>query len=207
MKLYLFGGAELQLGQDVSLKQLIKDIVLSLNPKFVLHVPFARLHPTEQAFREGWFKQLLSDTDIEILDARVEANLNRAVNPLVFINGGHGGEDLKNAISNSQKLRTLIINAEYIIGESKGSKITATYMRDDKTGDKFSKGLNILKDTIIEPHYSERHSEGLLLKGMQQTGAKYGIGIDCATGIVVDPAEFPKKWSKIGSGKVDVRIV
>lgn len=113
---------------------------------------------------------------------------------------------MTNGVNSSKRIRDLILNAECIVGESRGAMITAAFMREDKTGEKFTKGLGILKNTIIEPHYTERHSEQLLIKGMKQTGAKYGIGIDCATAIVVDPKEFPAKWTKIGSGIVDLKV-
>lgn len=206
MKLYLFGGAELSLGQDIILKKLIKEVIASIHPSSVLHIPFARLHPTEEAFHEGWFKELMSDTGIEILDARNQEDIDRAISPLIFINGGHGHADLTNGINSNKRICDLILNAECIVGESRGSMITAAYMREDKIGETFSTGLGILKDTIIEPHYSERHSEELLTKEMKQTHARYGIGIDCATAIVVDPAEFPSNWTKMGGGVVDVRI-
>jgi len=206
MKLYLFGGAEIQLNQAQPLKDLIKKTILQLNPKSVLHISYARPNPTEEEWKEGWFKETMKDTGIEILDARNQADVEKVTNPLIFINGGHGRPDLINGINNNKKVLNLVLNAEYIVGESSGSMVVGEYMRKGKEGGKITHGLGILKDTIIEPHYTERNYQQLLKDEMKQTNAKYGIGIDCITAIVVNPTEFPSKWSKIGNGIIDVKI-
>lgn len=204
MKLFLFGGAELQLGHGPILKDLIKKTITDLNPSQILHVPFARLHPTEEVFREGWFKELMVDTGIMILDARIDEDIVKAENPLVFINGGHGRSDLVAGIHGNAKILDLILNADYLVGESSGSMITAEYMRLGKEGGEIVKGLGILKNTIIEPHYSERGYQQLLATEMKQTQAKIGVGIDCVTALVVDTGTFPSEWNTVGLGRVDV---
>ncbi|MBI5151612.1 MAG: Type 1 glutamine amidotransferase-like domain-containing protein [Candidatus Pacebacteria bacterium] len=205
MKLFLFGGAELNLGQGQPLKDLIKRTIQRLHPTSILHIPFARLHPTEEAFKEGWFKEIMQNTGIEILDARIETDVEKAHHPLVFINGGHDKADLIEGIKNNKKILNIILNADYIVSESSGSMVTAEYMKLDKKGEEIVRGLGILKDTIIEPHYSERNSQHLLIHEMKQAHAKYGIGIDCVTAIVIDPATFPSTWDKIGDGNVEVK--
>ena len=205
MKLFLFGGAELELNQAQTLKDLIKKTIIDLHPTSILHIPFARLHPSEEVFKEGWFKEMMKDTGIEILDARNETDLKKAANPLIFINGGHGKIDLYNGV-NQPRVKELILHAEYIVSESSGSALAAELMREAKAGSKLINGLGILKNTIIEPHYSERHSEELLKKEMFESKMKYGIGIDCVTAMVVDPTEFPNSWTKLGNGNVFVEI-
>ncbi len=204
MKLFLFGGAELQLGHGPIHKDLIKQTIVDLHPSQILHVPFARLHPTEEAFREGWFKELMADTGIEILDARLDEDVLKAKSPLVFINGGHGRADLIAGIYGNNKVLDLILDATYLVGESSGSMVTGEYFRVGNVRGEIVKGLGILKDAIIEPHYSERGHQQLLVDEMQQTRAKIGIGIDCVTGIVIDTGTFPLEWEKIGTGTVDV---
>lgn len=204
MKLFLFGGAELQLGHGPILKDLIKQTIVDLHPTQILHVPFARLHPTEEVFREGWFKELMADTGITVLDARIDEDVLKADNPLVFINGGHGRADLLTGIFGNDKVLQLILNATYLVGESSGSMVTAEYMRLGKEGGDIVKGLRILKNTIIEPHYSDRGYQQLLANEMKQVQAKCGIGIDCVTALVVDTETFPSEWSTIGQGIVDV---
>ncbi len=206
MKLYLFGGAEIQLHQAQPLKDLMKKTIVELHPTSVLHIPYARLHSTEEEWYEGWFKDEMKDTGIEILDAKNQGDLEKATNPLIFINGGHDRLELIEAIRQNKKLHDLVLDADYIVGESAGSMVTGDFLRVDTVGKELVRGLGILKDTIVEPHYSERNYQQMLRDEMQQTHAKFGIGIDCATAIVVDPSQFPSKWNKIGSGNVDVQI-
>lgn len=206
MKLYLFGGAELQLGHGPRLKELIKETILGLNPKTIVHVPFARLNPTEEDFKEGWFKELMKDSHIPILDARSKNDLKKAVDPVIFINGGHGRYDLINMINADSRLLHMIINAKCIVAESSGAKVLAEYQSGARGENKIIEGIGVLKNTIIEPHYTERGSQKLLAQEMKKSKMKYGIGIDCITGIVIDTEEFPDKWEKIGDGTVDVKV-
>lgn len=207
MKLYLFGGAELDIPKvsPIVLKHQIKKILLEINPKSILHIPFARLHPTEEEWKEGWFKDIMNDTGVEIFDARNESDLDKAKNAVIFINGGMGRRDLILALETNQKLLNLVLNAQFIIAESAGSMAMGEYLRADRDGKEVIRGVGILKNTIIEPHYSEKIREALLIDDMNKSGMKYGIGIDCATALVVDPTEFPDKWKKIGVGDVYIK--
>ena len=205
MKLYLFGGAEIEPNNTYLLKDLIKQTILEVHPQSVLHIPYARLVSTEEDWYEGWFKNLMKDTGIEILDARNDSDIEKGFNAAIFINGGIGRYDLIDEITNNKKLLKLVLNAQYIVTESAGSMVMGEYQRGARGESKIIKGLGILKNTIIEPHYSERHSQQLLIEGMKKSGMKYGIGIDSVTGIVVDPIEFPSIWSKLGKGLVDVK--
>ncbi|MBI4973615.1 Type 1 glutamine amidotransferase-like domain-containing protein [Candidatus Roizmanbacteria bacterium] len=204
MKLYLFGGAETQLNQAPLLKKQIKDVILSLKPQQIFHVPFARLHPSEEVWKEGWFKETMKDSGVEILDARIEKDILKATNPLIFINGGHGCYDLLNGVRNDKRILQLILIAEYIVAESAGSKLMGEGQRGGNNEHKIIDGLGILKNTIIEPHYTERGRQQLLKDEIKLSGMKYGVGIDSITALVVDPQEFPAKWEKIGVGNVDI---
>lgn len=206
MKLYLFGGAEIDLNQVRPLKDLIKKTIVELHPTSVLHIPYARLHSTEEEWYEGWFKDEMKDTGVEILDARNQEDVNRAIHPFIFINGGIDRRNLVCELQNQQNLLDIVLHAQHIVAESSGSMAMGEFLRGDRNGTEIIRGLGILKDTIIEPHYSERNSQQLLRDDMQKSGMKYGIGIDCATAIVVDPSQFPTKWTKIGAGNVDVQV-
>lgn len=206
MKLFLFGGAEIPLNQVEPLKKLIKDVILSLKTKFILHIPYARLISTEVEWYEGWFKEMMNDEGIKVLDARIDSEVDSAFNLPIFINGGIQRQNLIESVKKNTKLLNLISNAPNVIAESAGSMAMGEFMTADRSGDKIIKGLGILKNTIIEVHYSEKNRQQLLVQDMEKTGMKYGLGIDCATGIVIDPKEFPKKWSKIGNGNVDIKI-
>ncbi len=206
MKLYLFGGAEIIPDNTQLLKDLIKQTIVKIHPLSVLHIPYARLISTEEDWYEGWFMDVMKDTNIEILDARNNEDIEKTSSSTIFINGGIGRYDLINGITNNKKLLQMVLNAHHIVAESAGSMVIGEYQRGARGESKIIKGLGILKNTIIEPHYSERHSQQLLLDGMKKSGMKYGIGIDSVTAIVVDPTQFPSTWSKIGNGLVDVEI-
>ena len=81
------------------------------------------------------------------------------------------------------------------------------YMRADHNENGMIKGFGILKNVVIEPHYTERNYKNFLPEDMKKSGMRYGIGIDSATGIVIDPQEFPEKWEKIGAGSVYVKTI
>ncbi|MDP3093274.1 MAG: Type 1 glutamine amidotransferase-like domain-containing protein [bacterium] len=206
MKLYLFGGAEIQPNQVPCLKKLIKETIVSLRPKQVFHIPFSRLHSTEEDWKEGWFKKTMNDTGIELLDARNEKDIQKANKPLIFINGGHGRYDLLYGVKNNQKILQLVLVADFIVAESAGSMLMGERQSRSRDKNEIIEGLGILKNTIIEPHYSERNYQQLLKQEMEKSGMKYGIGIDCLTAIVVDPKEFPSKWGKIGAGNVEIVV-
>jgi hypothetical protein len=206
MKLFLFGGAESELGQVPILMNQIKAVIQSVNPKSVLQIPYARFNLQDKDWPVGWFKNFMDGSGIEILDASVEGDLDKASESMVFINGGSGKTELMDAFNTNPVLKNLVLNAKYVVAESAGALVFGQYLRASRESDLLIPGLGVLKDTIIEAHYSERHREQLLLDEMKMIKAKYGIGIDCATGASFDLASFPDKFEKIGSGKVDVII-
>lgn len=209
MKLILFGGAELDIPEisPAVLKQQIKEAFLEIKNKSILHVPFARLRPTEEEWKEGWFKELMKDTGKIILDARIEKDINKANDSIIFINGGIERKELIENIYSRPKLLSHVYNAKYIVAESAGSMAMGEFMTDDRSGNEIIKGLGILKNTMIEVHYSERKRQQLLNEDLKRTGMKYGIGIDCATALVADPVQFPKNWEKIGVGNVYIENI
>lgn len=207
MRLYLFGGAETDQGQAPILKQLINDVLAKIGPKQLLHVPYARIKVPkgeEDVWGEGWVPRDLNLEEVELLDARSREDLAQANNPTIFMNGGLQGDLLYKKITNNKRLHGLIMNAGHIIGESAGSTVCGEYRRTYRNGQEVTaKGLGILKNTIIEAHYTERNRHQMLRDEMKETGAKYGIGIDSITGIIVNTKTYPKKYQVIGDGLVD----
>lgn len=207
MKLYLFGGAEIDQGQAPILIQLINDVIAQIKPKQLLHIPYARIKVPkgeEAIWGDGWVSRDLNLEGIELLDACNEDDLKRAYRPVIFMNGGPQGDLLFKKITSDKRLYELVMNADYIIGESAGSMICAQYRptyRDDQVIT--TPGLGILKDTIIEAHYTQRNRQQALQDEMKEAGAKYGIGIDSITGIVIDTKTYPNKYQVIGEGLVE----
>lgn len=153
---------------------------------------------------EGWVPRKLNLDGIELLGARNHADLSRADRPIVFVYGGRQSDNLYENIISNKKLHALVMNSEYIMGESAGSMVCDEYRRTNRDDKELTvKGLGILPNTIIEAHYTERSRHDLLRQEMKEVNAKYGIGIDSNTGLVVDTANYSKEYSVIGDGLVD----
>ena len=108
-------------------------------------------------------------------------------------------------ITSNEKLCKLVMNADIIIGESSGAMIVGEFRptyQNNKTI--VTKGLGILKDTIIEAHYTQRDNHQALRDEMKMSGVEYGIGIDNNTGIIIDTKTYPKKYDVVGSGLVEL---
>jgi cyanophycinase-like exopeptidase len=208
MRLYLFGGAETDQGQAPVLKQLINDVIAGLGQKQLLHIPYARIKVPEEeedVWGEGWVSRDLNLKRIDLLDARNQNDLKRANNPVIFMNGGPQRDLLYEKITNDRHLYKLVMTASYIIGESAGSMVCAEYRRAYRNGQAvITKGLGILKDTIIEAHYTERNRHQALRDEMKEVDAKYGIGIDSITGAVIDTETYPEKYQVLGNGLVEL---
>ena len=173
MKLYLFGGAEIDLpSRSVSiLKNLLKETFLKINLPSILHIQFARPFPFPEdkgQWDEGWLGQLMKGTNIKILDARNQQDIEEARGSLIFINGGPERKNLIDSIKNNPLLLRSVLSAPYIVAESAGSMATGEYMRISRTDEGVMKGLGILKGTIIEPHYTERNYKKYIPGDMQK---------------------------------------
>jgi cyanophycinase-like exopeptidase len=206
MKLFLFGGAET--GQAKYELKMIEKVIKRTKTKQVLHIPFARIKTDEPEWMPGWFNRNVKlEEGVEYLNADYKNDITKANNPLVFISGGSNSANLLKKLNNNPALLSLIKNASYIIGESAGAKILAEYSRiKDSDGiRKIVKGLGIIEDTIIEPHYAQRGRKKLLIEEIKQTNVKYGLGIDSITAAEFDPQKFPEKIKKIGDGLVEIK--
>jgi cyanophycinase-like exopeptidase len=200
MKLFLFGGAEK--GEARAELKLIEKVIRDLKPDQLLHVPYARITTREPEWKGDWFHRNIKLNGVEYLKASRGRDMLKVKKPVVFISGGSSSSNLMKKLKEDKKLLKIIKNAEYIIGESAGAKAMGKNMRVED--DTMWKGLNILKDTVIEPHYSQRKRQKLLLKEMQKTKSCFGVGIDAVTAMVVEVNKFPK-YSKIGLGKVELK--
>jgi peptidase E len=208
MKLFLFGGSEIDKGQFLPQLKLIETVILECKPKQVLHVPFARTIAKEVEWEGDWFNKYIILNGIEYLNAAKPEDIERAKNPLVFLNGGGENINLFEKINSNKRLLDLVMNADYLIGESAGAKILGKYFRaiggDDNS--QMMPGLNIIKDSVIEPHYTERNRQPLLIKDLKDSDAKYGLGVDSMTAVVFEVNDFPNKITRIGEGSYELKI-
>ncbi len=207
MKLYLFGWAELDKNHHVPQLKLIEQIIHEIWPKQVLHIPFARSPETE---KDRWDDRFIKDVDlhaIEYLNAKNQSDIDKANNPLVVITWWWNNLYLLESIKNNPKLLSLVLNAEFLIWESAGSMILWEYLRvkPEWKDPELIKWLGILKDTIIEPHYTERNRHQLLEEEIHTIWLSFGIGIDCVTAIVFDSKDFLNKYTTIGNGLVEIK--
>jgi len=47
----------------------------------------------------------------------------------------------------------------------------------------------------------------LLTREIKKTGVKYGIGIDCVTGLELELDKFPQKYKLIGNGPIEIKTI
>ncbi len=206
MKLFLFGGAEF--GEAAAELKMIEGVIKSLAPKQFLHVPFARTKDGWREERNGdWFGRNISIPEVEYLNANNPEDVAKAIDPVIFISGWKEHENLINSINANPRLVELIHNASYIIGESAGSKVLGThYGSEDSEGNLvLLPSLGIIKNTVLEWHYTQRNKESKLDRAMQETGAQYGVGIDSCTAMVFELAEFPAQYEKIWDGAIVIK--
>lgn len=206
MKLFLFGGAEF--GEAARELKMIEGVIKSINPKQLLHIGFAR---TKDGWREernwDWFSRNISIPEVEYLNANNPDDVQKAVDPVIFISGGKEHENLINSINADPTLLKLIHNASYIIGESAGTKVLWThYATEDAEGNiSLLPSLAIIPNTVLEWHYTQRNKESKLDYAIQQTGAQYGIGIDSLTAMVFELDTFPQTYTRIGDGTITIK--
>lgn len=139
MKLYLFGGAE-GTGEVDPLIMLLNQVIRDIKPRQLLHVPYARTNVPkgeEHYWGEGWAQVKLELEGVEYLDARIDADIARADNPAIFINGGKDHKLLIDSILTNPRLHNLIMDADYLIGESAGSMVVGEYQRNVIDGKSF----------------------------------------------------------------------
>ena len=207
MKVILFGGAELRDNMFLDQLKLIEKVFNDIKPKQILHIPFARPIATEVEWDGDWFNRHIGLKGITYLNAQNKQDVKKAKDPLIFMSGGGGNIALLKKVKSNPELLKLVLNASCIVGESAGAKVLGAKFRTigNDPNSKLMKGFNIVKDTIIEPHYTERKREKLLDKDLKESKLSYGIGIDCVTAIVFDTGTFPTKYKKIGKGNIYVK--
>lgn len=208
MKLYLFWWAEEW--QAAHECQMIQSVIRAINPKQLLHVPFARTKEASRPERQ-WdrFHRMIDLWSIQYLNANDPDDIAKAENPVIFISGGNEHANLINSITQNPRILDLIHNAEHIIGESAGSKVLGThYASEDKEGNiLLLPSLNIIKHTVLEWHYTQRNKGNKLDHAIQQTQAIYGVGIDSCTAMIFDIDQFPHSYETIGDGDVFIQKI
>lgn len=185
----------------------MEKIIRQANPSQVFHIPFARSIENEVSLWDDWFIKNVDLSWIEYLNAKKEKDILKVDSPFVVITGGGNTINLLNKINEDRRIFDIIMKCKYLIWESAGSMILGEYLRVRPENEmKLIKWLWILKDTIVEPHYSERSSQNLLEEEMDEIWAKYGIWIDCVTAMEFDLCRFPDEYKKLWNGTIEIKI-
>jgi peptidase E len=187
---------------------LIEQVIVETKPKQLLHIPFARVVATEPEWEGDWFhRHIHLGSEIEYLNAMHEADIQKTKNPMIFLSGGGNNTNLLNTIKSDKRLFELVMHADFLIGESAGAKILGEFFRENSRNidSAMLPGLGILKNTVMEAHYSQHQRQELLKKDMIDTGVKYGLGLDSFTGIIFELNDFPNNIIKIGEGLYEIK--
>jgi len=198
MKIYLWGGRNPDGWEKIlnEARNCARQIFEIENTKQVLHIPFARIWITKK--NRAWFfpkefSHYLEWLWISYLNATFIEDIESFNWDTIYINWWGSCEFLLQMCKN-EKLAEAISKAKVIIWESCGSMILCEYLRDDLTKSFYVKWLWYIKDTIVEPHYTESHKEERLKKWMNINNLKYWLWIDENTFIEYENGKY---WKKI----------
>ena len=202
MILYLFGGYS----RNTEKKhwKLINSYLNKLKPKQILFIGRAELKRSSLENFYRFKSKLRNEYKVEVLNAEDAILLTRIKDPLVFIGGGDGHIELYNFITKNKTIVRSILNCTNYFGDSAGSMIVGSNLRKYDDGSKPMIGLNILKKSIIEPHYTQWNRHQQLQIEMKRWNCNIGIGIDEVSGIKIHTDLFPKKYEILGGNKVEV---
>jgi len=196
MYLYLFGGHS-ESTKDEHYK-LINTYLEKINPPQILFLGFAEINFNLDEKINRFKNRIKFPT--EILDARKEKDLKKCKKPLVYVGGGNNHRLLYDAIVKNKKLYSLISQANYYFGDSAGAMLVGSIQREQGVDNgPLMQGLGLLKNTIIEPHFSQKNRQKLLEEEMKLRNIQYGIGIDEATGVKIDTTTFPENFEIMGN--------
>src|SRR3990167_1446392 len=202
MNLYLFGGYSNN--TEIKHWKLINTYLEKISPKQILFIGAAELKKTSIEIFLRFKSKLRSKFNTEILNAANKNDLKQIKDPLVFVGGGDGHVELHKFITDDIIVYKSILGCNYYFGDSAGSMIVGSQLRKYGDGSEPMRGLNILKKTIIEPHYSQWNRHQQLRKEMKRWNCNIGIGIDEVTGIKIYTDLFPRKYEILGSNKVEI---
>lgn len=202
MELHLCGGRKYNGHEEIYWKS-IRDFIVGRSLTQVLFVgTAAETHQGPRVLQ--FFREKIELPDsIQILDAEVPGELILAHNPIVYVLGGMRQMELINLMRTNPKLESIICNCPYYFRESVGAKLVGSKLRVGATGTTLVEGLGILKETIIEGHYTQKQRQQVLRDEIKTENLKYGLGIDEDAEVVTNPEIFPH-YEKLGPGLVEL---
>lgn len=204
MELHLCGSRKYNGFEEIYWKS-VRNFIVRKNIIQVLFIgTAAETHPGLLGLQ--FFKDKIKLPDnVQVLNAENNKDLVLAKSPAVYVLGGSKQVELMNFIHNNPKLENIILTSPYYFGESMGAKLVGSKLRVGATGTPLVAGLEILKDTIIEGHYTQKKRQQALKDEVKIGNLKYGLGIDEDAEVVTTPETFPK-YQKLGPGLVELII-
>jgi cyanophycinase-like exopeptidase len=202
MELHLCGSRNYN-GQKQIYWQSIRDFIFQKQLNQILFIGTAsETHVGVEA--KIFFQQNIQLPDsVQVLDAEIESDLQKVRQPVVYVLGGLRQVELLDFLHSHPLVESLIRNCQYYFGESAGAKIVGSKMRIGAVGTPLVSGLDILKDTIIEGHYSQKSRQQALKDEVKEGKLKYGLGIDEDAEVITTPDIFPQ-FQKTGPGQVEL---
>jgi cyanophycinase len=213
--LIAIGGGELAESEDV-LQEFLKLVKKKPDPKIVV-MTVATEEPDKagekynRLFRKAGINHVSIVDVSQRDDAFNKASLRKVREcDAIFFTGGDqlnvtsllGGSELHNLIH--ERIKEGII----IAGTSAGAAMMSNSMiisgRSDTApkvgGVEIAPGMDLLSETIIDTHFSERGRHGRLLTAIAHYPQDLGIGIDTGTAIFINDGEF----KVVGEGVVTI---
>lgn len=202
MELHLVGGRNYN-GQKQTYWKLVREFIVSKNITRILFIGTAsESHVGPEALI--FFKNNINlPEQVQVLDAEIENELATVHGSTVYVLGGHRQLELLDFIHKTPVLENAIRTCPYYFGESMGAKLVGSKMRVGENASPLVSGLGILKDTVIEGHYSQKQRQQSLKDEVKVGNLKYGLGIDEDAEVVTTPETFPK-FRKNGPGIVEI---
>lgn len=211
-KLVIIGGAEDKKGSKIILRD-----VCNLINKEKDEILVATVASEVQDLVSGDYRKVFREIGVKNIkflniESRIESyqkeNLDKVKSSkLIFFTGGDqlritsliGGTPLQVELMKSKD--------KIIVGTSAGASVMSGTMivgGDDQKAPKskgvsMSPGLGLIKDVIIDQHFSQRGRIGRLISAISGNPTTLGIGIDENTAIIVDEK---RKIKAIGDGAV-----
>ena len=145
------------------------------------------------------FQPFIESLGVRYLDASYEEDIEDFWGKHIYINGGHY-RDFLLQMCNKPVLLDKLQNADIIIGESSGAMILGEQVLNSKKN-WFEKGLGIVSETIIMPHYNtprRQELQPLHTQEQEKTGCKL-LGIDETTFVKYENGRY---GAPIWEGKI-----
>lgn len=198
MKIYLHWWIDVNAGQMPTYIQQLKKILLEVQPKQVLHIPFARTWVCKRNRRKGENRlpELLPDVPMQYLDGRFveDIELVEIENVFVIISGWNDNHNLYRSITNNHELEHIVRSAPYILWDSAGMMVLGKYFRWYGQYDQDNHPGLWCVDMVGIPHFTERGRTNHPEFYLKNFDIQHVIGLDELTILEIDDWVIGQTW-------------